>query len=253
MSLQGRVALVTGSSRGVGRAIALSLAKAGADVAVNYSRNVELANEVAAEITALGRRSVVVRADVSNLKDLEEMVSTVEEKLGPISILVHNAGVASKGRSVLKTSPDEVESVISIHAIAAHHLCRLVLPGMRSCSRGDVVMISSVVTKLNGANGAPYNMAKAALEALAFTLAKEEVGHGIHVNIVAPGLVDTEMGRRLVMATSGQENIRELDASSPFGHVCQPEDVANVVQYLCTDQAGYLTGQRIYVDGGSND
>ena len=73
------------------------------------------------------------------------------------------------------------------------------------------------------------------------------------MNIVAPGLVDTEMGRRLVMATSGQENIRELDASSPFGHVCQPEDVANVVQYLCTDQAGYLTGQRIYVDGGSND
>lgn len=253
MTLHGRVALVTGSGRGVGRAIALALAADGADVAVNYSRDADGANEVAAAITAMGRRAVVVRADVASLEDLEVMVATVEEDLGPISILVHNAGVASRGRPVVTTSPDEVGRLIAVHAIAAHHLCRLALPGMRSCLRGDVVMISSVATKMNGAYGAPYNMAKAALEALAFTLAKEEIGHGIHVNIVAPGLVDTEMGRRLVKATSGEDDIRALDAQSPFGHVCQPEDVASVVSFLCSDQAGYLTAQRVYVDGGAND
>jgi len=252
VALSGRVALVTGSSRGVGRAIALALAADGADVVVNYSRDVESANEVAAAITSMDRRAEVVRANVSSLEDLEAMVATVEERLGPISILIHNAGVASRGRAVINTSPDEVAALIAIHAVAAHHLCRLVLPRMRSCSRGDVVMISSAFTKINAANGAPYNMAKAALEALAFTLAKEEVDYGIHVNVVAPGLVDTEMGRRLVKSTSGEDDIRALDAQSPFGHVCRPEDVASVVSYLCSENAGYLTGQRIYVDGGAN-
>jgi NAD(P)-dependent dehydrogenase (short-subunit alcohol dehydrogenase family) len=253
MTLDGRVALVTGSGRGVGRSIALALAADGADVAVNYSRDANGADEVAAAIVAMGRRAVVVRGDVASLDDIEMMVANVVEELGPISILVHNAGVASRGNPVVTTSPDEVERLIAIHAIAAHHLCRLVVPGMRSATRGDIVMISSVATKMNSACGAPYNMAKAALEALAFTLAKEEVGHGIHVNIVAPGLVDTEMGRRLVKATSGADDIRELDAQSPFGHVCQPEEVAGVVSFLCSDQAGYVTAQRIYIDGGAND
>jgi 3-oxoacyl-[acyl-carrier protein] reductase len=151
------------------------------------------------------------------------------------------------------TTPDEASRVIAIHAVAAHHLCRLILPSMRTLSRGDIVMLSSVATKLNGAYGAPYNMAKAALEALALTLAKEEVSHGIHVNIVAPGLVDTDMGRRLAMARSGTEDMRSLDASSPFGRVCQPEDVADVVRYLVSAGAGYVTGQRVTIDGGAND
>lgn len=253
MTSNSRVALVTGSSRGVGRAIAIALAKDGADVAVNYSRDLEGANETAAEIIALGRHCVVVKSNVALLEDLEKMVATVEAQLGPISILVHNAGVASRGRTVIDTAPDEVDKLLAVHAVAAHHLCRLVLTGMRTCERGDIVMISSVATKMNMANGAPYNMAKAALESLARTLAKEEVGNAIHVNIVAPGLVDTEMGRRLVKATSGETDIRALDTRSPFGHVCKPEDVSSVVRYLCSDEAGYLTGQRIYVDGGAND
>jgi NAD(P)-dependent dehydrogenase (short-subunit alcohol dehydrogenase family) len=107
-----------------------------------------------------------------------------------------------------------------------------------------------VTTKFNDANGAPYNMGKAALEALAFTLAKEEAPNGIHVNVVAPGIVDTEMGRRLVKATVGGDDIHVLDASLPFGRVCQPEDVADVVRFMVSDASRYVTGQRVYVDGG---
>ena len=120
---------------------------------------------------------------------------------------------------------------------------------MRTRPRGDVVFVSSVGAKLQPANGAPYNMAKAALESLAMTLAKEERRHGVHVNVVAPGLVATEMGRRLVKAM-GIDDIGSLDARSPFGRVCRPEDVGAVVRFLCSDGAGYVTGQVVTVDGG---
>jgi NAD(P)-dependent dehydrogenase (short-subunit alcohol dehydrogenase family) len=111
-------------------------------------------------------------------------------------------------------------------------------------------MVSSAATLHHRANGAPYNMGKAALEALAFTLAKEERRHNIHVNVAAPGLVDTDMGRRLAKAVNGADDIHELDETSPFGRVCTPLDVARVVVWLCTDGAGYLTGQKVVVDGG---
>jgi NAD(P)-dependent dehydrogenase (short-subunit alcohol dehydrogenase family) len=123
---------------------------------------------------------------------------------------------------------------------------------MRTRPRGDIVMISSVATSHNMGNGAPYNMGKAAMEALAFTLAKEVRDLGIHVNVVAPGLVETDMGVRLAKATRGVEDIRALDASSPFGRVCQPLDVARVVLWLCSEGAGYVTGQRIECDGGGS-
>jgi NAD(P)-dependent dehydrogenase (short-subunit alcohol dehydrogenase family) len=121
---------------------------------------------------------------------------------------------------------------------------------MREQPRGDIIMISSSATHYNGPFGAPYNMGKAAMEALALTLFKEERPNGIRVNIVAPGLVETEMGRRLVKATQGVDDLRKLDAAMPFGHVCQPEEIADTVRFLVSDRAGYLTGQRIYVDGG---
>jgi NAD(P)-dependent dehydrogenase (short-subunit alcohol dehydrogenase family) len=166
-----------------------------------------------------------------------------------VDALVHSAGVASKGRTVADTDPAELERVVAVHAFAAHHLCRLVLPSMRTRPRGDVVFVSSVAARLLAPNSAPYNMAKVALEALAVTLSKEERRHDIHVNVVAPGLVVTEMGRRLVKAM-GVDDITSMDARSPFGRVCRPEDVASVVRFLCSDGAGYITGQVIAVDGG---
>ena len=126
---------------------------------------------------------------------------------------------------------------------------------MRGRGRTDIVFISSVATNSMSANGAPYNMGKAAMEALAFTLAKEERPNNIHVNVVAPGLVETDMGVRLARAITGRremDDLRSMDADAPFGRVCQPEDVANAVLFFCSAEAGYMTGQRIEVDGGGS-
>lgn len=253
----GRIALVTGGGRGIGRGISLALARNGASVAVNYAKDRQSAEDTVAQVMACGGVAQAFGADVSDPDANAAMVAAVSSALGPIDLLVNNAGVASRGRAVADTDPSEVERVIRTHAIGPHHLCRLVLPGMRQrvseVGRGDIVMVSSVATDTFGANGAPYNMAKAAEEALAFTLAKEEVGRGIHVNVVAPGLVVSDMGSRLAKAIAGVDDIHELDASFPFGRVCEPEDVARVVVFLCSDAAGYVTGERIRVHGGGQN
>jgi NAD(P)-dependent dehydrogenase (short-subunit alcohol dehydrogenase family) len=250
MSLEGRVALISGSSRGVGRAIAVALAEDGADIAINYRRDADAAAEAVAEVEKVGRRAFAYAASVDNFEQDETMVAQIEADLGPVGILINNAGIASRGQSVADTRPDELLRCVGTHAFGAHFLSKRVIPRMREQTRGDIVMISSGATRGLGANGAPYNMGKAAMEALAFTLAKEERPFGIRVNIVAPGLVETEMGRRLMKATAGVQDLRELDASMPFGRVCQPEDVANVVRFFVSDQNSYLTGERVYCDGG---
>ena len=250
MGLEGRVALVTGASRGAGRGIALGLAEDGADVAVNYRRDEEAAKEVVAAIEGMGRRAMAVQADVDSWEQDRAMVEAVESTLGPVGILVNNAGIASRGNTVADTDPEELQRVIGVHALGAHHVSALVLPGMRTLDRGDIVMISSIATRHHQARGAPYSMGKAAMEALAFTLAKEEASNGIRVNVVAPGLLETEMGRRLVKA-GGVDDISTLHQHMPFGRVVQPEDVAATVRYLVSDRAGLVTGQRIYLDGGA--
>jgi len=250
MSIKDRVALVTGGGRGVGKGISLSLAAAGASVAVNYRRDEESAAETVGEIEALGGKAIAFSASVDDYEQNAQMVADIERDLGPVSILVNNAGIASRGRSVVDTDPEEMRRVVATHAFGPHYLAALTLPKMRTLGRGDIVMISSVATRSLGPNGAPYNMGKTAMEALAYTLAKEEREHGIRVNIVAPGLVDTDMGQRLIKAVQGVEDIRSLDQSMPFGRVCQPEDVANVVRFLVSDENSYLTGERLYCDGG---
>ena len=250
MSIKDRVALVTGGGRGVGKGISLSLAVAGASVAVNYRRDEESAAETVREIEALGGKAIAFSASVDDYEQNAQMVADIERDLGPVSILVNNAGIASRGRSVVDTDPEEMRRVVATHAFGPHYLAALTLPKMRTLGRGDIIMISSVATRSLGPNGAPYNMGKTAMEALAYTLAKEEREHGIRVNIVAPGLVDTDMGQRLIKAVQGVEDIRSLDQSMPFGRVCQPEDVANVVRFLVSDENSYLTGERLYCDGG---
>jgi 3-oxoacyl-[acyl-carrier protein] reductase len=251
--LEGRVALVSGGGRGIGKAISELLASEGATVAVNYRRDADAAAETVATITAAGGRATAHPASVD---DPEQCAALVEEALaahGPIDLLVCNAGVASRGLSVVDTQPDEIARLMTTHAFSAHYLSRLVLPAMRTCERGDIVMISSMATTFQRANSGPYTMAKAALEALAMTLAKEEQPHGIHVNVCAPGLVETAMGVRLARALTGQpdiQDLRTLDATAPFGRSCQPIDVARVVLWLCSEGAGYVTGQRIECNGG---
>ncbi len=250
MSLEGRVALVTGGGRGIGRAISLGLAQDGAAIAVNYRRDEDAACETVAAIEKAGGKAKAYHASVDSFEEDQAMVEAVVADFGHVDILINNAGIASRGQSVADTDPAEMERVLRTHAFAPHYLSKLVLPFMREQPRGDIIIISSVAAKQLAGNGAPYNMGKAAAEALAMTLYKEERRHNIHVNIVAPGLVETEMGKRLARATAGVTDIRTLDATSPFGRVCQPEDVAAVVRYLVSDGAGYLTGQRIQVDGG---
>jgi 3-oxoacyl-[acyl-carrier protein] reductase len=250
VSLAGRVALVTGASRGIGKAIALALAEAGADVAVNYRRDEGAANEAVAEIEAMGRKAKAYAASVENWDEDQALVEGVLKDFGKIDILVNNAGIASRGQAVADTDPAEMERVVRIHAFGPHYLCKLVVPQMRSLGRGDIVMISSVATLGMGPRGAPYNMGKAAMEALALTLAKEERGHGIRTNIVAPSLTVTEMGKRLARATMGAEDIHQLDERMPFGRVSTPEDVASAVTWLVSSANPYANGQKININGG---
>jgi len=249
--LAGRVALVTGGGRGIGRAISLGLAADGADIAINYRKDESAAAETVAEIERLGRRAIAYPAAVDDNAACEAMVAGVLGNFGAVDILVNNAGMASRGQTLADTDPAELDRVWRTNAFSAWMCSKLVLPSMRERPRGDIVMISSAATLHMAANSAPYNMSKAALEALAFGLAKEERRNGIHVNVVAPGLVDTEMGRRLMKGAAGIDDIRTLDARSPFGHVCSPEEVADAVRYVVSERASYLTGQRIGVDGGA--
>ena len=250
IDLKGRVALVTGGGRGIGRAIALSLAEAGADVAVNYRRDAAAADGVVKEIEAMGRKAKAYQASVESFEEDQAMVTEVLADFGRVGILINNAGIASRGQSVADTDPVEMERVVRIHAFGPHYLSKLVIPSMRGEGRGDIVMISSVATLGMGARGGPYNMGKAAMEALALTLAKEEREHGIRTNIVAPSLTVTEMGKRLTKATTGVDDIHELDARSPFGRVSTPEDVAAAVTWLVSSANPYANGQKININGG---
>jgi 3-oxoacyl-[acyl-carrier protein] reductase len=257
--LDGRIALVSGGGRGIGRGISELLAAEGAAVAVNYHRDQTSADQTVADIEAAGGVARAYQASVDDPDACAAMVASVVADFGGLDTLVCNAGIASRGRAVADTDPAEMIRVVTTHALGPHHLSRVAIPHLRARSashgRGDIVMISSVATSSMSANGAPYNMGKAAMEALAFTLAKEERPYGIHVNVVAPGLVETDMGVRLARAFTGNRDmpdLRSLDASSPFGRVCQPVDVANVVLWLCSAGSGYVTGQRIECNGGGS-
>lgn len=182
MNLEGRVGLVSGGGRGIGAAICYALAENGAEVAINYRRDEDAALEVKRRIEGLGRRAHIYQAEVSDWDGDQRMVQAIAEELGPVDILVNNAGIASRGQYVADTDPMEMERVVRTHLFGAFYLSKLVVPAMRERPRGDIIMISSSATQSLGAGGAPYNMAKSGLEALAKTLAKEERDHGIRVN-----------------------------------------------------------------------
>jgi NAD(P)-dependent dehydrogenase (short-subunit alcohol dehydrogenase family) len=251
--LAGRTALVTGGSRGVGRAIAVALAARGAAVAFTFRRDGDAAEATQRAITDAGGIARAYQASADDTESIAELVDHMRRDLGrPIDLLVSNAGSASRGRAVADTPDSEFRQLMAVHAFGPIQLIRALLPEMRAAARGDIIIISSAVTTQAPPLAAPYTMAKAAIESAARTLAREERPHGIRVNVVAPGLVATDMGARLVQASEGAD-LASLDASAPFGRVCRPEDVANVVGFLASSNGSYVSGQRINVDAGGPD
>ncbi len=249
MGLEGRVALVTGAGRGIGRAIAIGLAEDGAAVAVNYRKDGDAAADVVREIEGKGGRARAYHASVAVLDEVQAMVAQAVGDFGYIDILVNNAGVSNRMGLVATTTLDDLERVVDTIALGSHHASQAVLPSMRERPRGDIIMISSNSSVTTDPRTAPYAMAKAAQEVLALTLAKEEAEHGVRANIVVPGLTNTDLGRRVAKGM-GHDDIHELNGRVALGRVCEPEDVAAVVRFLVSDAGSMVTGQRIMVDGG---
>lgn len=181
------------------------------------------------------------------------MCDALLNTFGAVDLVINNAGSASRGNVVANSSIAEFDQLLRIHALGPLHLIRRLLPGIRQAARGDIIAISSTTVANAPANAAPYTMAKAAMEVAIRTLAREELGNAIRANIVAPGLVDTEMGSRLVQAVNDGQKLSDLHAGFPFGRVCQPCDVAALVAFLVSEDGSYVTGQRIVVDGGGPD
>jgi len=216
VSGQRPVALVSGGGRGIGRAVCLRLAADGFDVAVNYRRDADAAADTVAAAQGIGATARAYAAAVEDAEQDRVMVEAVVADFGRVDALVHCAGNASRGHDVVDTDPAEPLKLFAVHAAGGHHLCRLVVPHIRAQGGGSVVLISSIVSRDTRPGMAPYVMAKAAVDILGVTLAMEERPHRVRVNVIAPGLVATEMGDRLIRATQGRDQTSDLDAHAPF-------------------------------------
>jgi 3-oxoacyl-[acyl-carrier protein] reductase len=250
MSVVERVAIVTGGDRGIGRAISGLLARQGIHVAVIYRKDVEAATQTVKEIESLNRRAIALSTDVTNDEQVAQAVKTTIKTFGKVDILVSNAGVASRGRSVVDSDIDEARRLFDVHVLGAMRFTKLLIPMMREQKRGDVIYISSHATLIYRPFSGPYVMAKAALEAMARTLAKEERENDIRVNVVGPGITETDMGVRMVRARFGVQDVKDAYDKMPFGRLAQPTDIAEMVGYLVSERGSYITGQVIYVNGG---
>ncbi|MBE3567745.1 MAG: 3-oxoacyl-[acyl-carrier-protein] reductase [Thermogemmatispora sp.] len=244
LPLEGKIALVTGSSQGIGRAVALRLAQAGADVAVNYYRHAEAAEEVRAQIEALGRRAIMVQADVSQEEDVSRLFEQINRELGPVTVLVNNAGT-TRDKLILQMSLADFEDILNINLRSAFLCTRAALRSMMKARWGRIVNVTSVAGLLGNAGQANYSASKAALIALTLSTAREMASRNITANAVAPGFVPTELTSKL----TEQQRKQMLDLT-PLGRFGTPEEVAATICFLCSPEAGYITGQVICVDGG---
>jgi 3-oxoacyl-[acyl-carrier protein] reductase len=243
----GKVALVTGASRGIGRAIALALASEGGVVGVNYVTRQDEADRVVAEIRAGGGQALALRADVSREPEVRAMVETAERRFGRIDVLVNNAGVFRPGR-VGALGGEALEEMMAVNVAAVLHCVEAAAPGMRARRYGRIVTVSSIAgLGTAAAETTPYAMTKAAVNVLTKRLALELGPHGITVNAVSPGFIATEM------AASSGASMEGMARKSMLGLVGAPEDIAHAVLYLASDEARFVTAQILTVDGGRMD
>jgi 3-oxoacyl-[acyl-carrier protein] reductase len=236
--IQGKVALVTGGSRGIGRAIALALGQAGADVAVNFRTRETEAGETAFEIIELGRRAITVQADVSKSAEIDRLLEAVEAQLGGVDILVNNAGVA-KPQRIEEITERDFDELIAVNLKSCFLLTQAVLPGMRSRGWGRIINVSSIAAQLGGTVGPHYAASKAGMLGLTHSFAPLVAKEGVTVNAIAPALIETEM---VTM------NARARSELIPIGRFGTADEVASVAVLLA--QNGFITGQTINVNGG---
>ena len=237
-ALTNRTALVTGGSRGIGRAIALALAEAGADVAVNYRNNAAEAEQVCTAIARLGRRTVKIAADVSSAGEVERLVAATDAALGPVDILVNNAGIAP-AVSLEALTEDLWDKTIAVNLKSVFLVTQAVLPGMRQRRWGRIINISSTAAQIGGIVGPHYAASKAGIHGLTHGYASRLAREGITANVIAPALIETDMVRALPAAAVDR---------IPVGRFGRPEEVAEIAVMLAHN--GYVTGQTINVNGG---
>lgn len=251
MERKERVAIVTGADRGIGRAISLVLSRTGINIVVIHEeRYIEDAKKTVKDIEKLGSRAIAVTADVTSDEQVARAVDKTLKAFGRVDILVSNAGIASRGKTVIGSEIEEARRLFDVHTLGAMRFTKLVVPIMREQQQGDVVYISSHATLIYRPRGGPYVMAKAALEAMARTLAKEERENNIRVNVVGPGITETEMGVRMVKARFGVQDVKDAYPQMPFGRLAQPDEIAEMVGFLVSEKGSYITGQVIYINGG---
>ena len=236
--------LITGASRGIGAACAAAFGKAGFDVAVNYNHSKDKAETVAAELRQLGVRSCAVRADVSDSAQVSAMFDAVRLELGAVDVLVNNAGIAMYGL-LTDMSDSDWDRMISSDLSSVFYCCRAALPDMIRSHAGVIINIASMWGEVGASCEAAYSAAKAGVIGLTKALAKEVAPSGVRVNAVSPGVVMTDM-----MSGFTEEDISALRADIPLGTLGKPEDIARAVLYLASDEARYITGQVLSVNGG---
>ena len=244
MELEGKVAIVTGGTRGIGRAIVLDLAANGADIVLNYRKSADLAEDLAETIRGMGRRAMIVQADVSSFDDAQAMVQKVMDEFGRIDILINNAGMNWDG-VVWKMSEEQWDRVIGVDLKGTFNYTRAVTPIFREQNSGKIVNITSI----NGLRGkfgqSNYSAAKAGVIGFTKACARELGRSSVNVNAVAPGLIETEMVKE------APEKVREMALEEiVLGRLGLPEEVAYVVTFLCSEKSRHITGQIIQVDGG---
>jgi 3-oxoacyl-[acyl-carrier protein] reductase len=242
--LKGKTAVVTGASRGIGRAIAIKLATLGVNIVVNYRNSYDAVQEVVKEIQALGAKALAVQCDISSFKDVESMMKKSMEEFGSIDILVNNAGITKDGL-LMRMKEEEFDSVIDINLKGAFNCTRHISAIMLKQRSGRIINISSVSGLTGNAGQVNYSSAKAGILGMTKAVAKELAGRGVTCNAVAPGYIQTDMTEGL--ADKVKENIMN---AIPLKRLGTPEDVANAVAFLASEEAAYITGQVINVDGG---